>query len=94
LTELAPTIYGQSGRGPVFRNYVGGEIGEMWGLETISIVEMQYLSNPTEFVGQESGYSYVVDQNGDGVIERTRTVEEGGDLGWLLYTSPSPRDRT
>lgn len=29
LVELPRTIYGQSGRGPVFRNYVGGEIGEM-----------------------------------------------------------------
>ena len=35
LDELPQQIYGQSGRGAVFRNYVGGEIGEMWGLETI-----------------------------------------------------------
>ena len=80
LTDLAPTIYGQSGRGPVFRNYVGGEIGEMWGIETTGEVEMKYLSNPMKFPGQESGWSYAVDQNGDGVIDRTRTVEEGGDL--------------
>ncbi|MEM1324996.1 MAG: SusC/RagA family TonB-linked outer membrane protein [Bacteroidota bacterium] len=88
LDELAPTIYGQSGRGPVFRNYVGGEIGEMWGLETTGEVEMQYLNNPLEFVGQESGYSYVVDQNGDGIIDRTRTVEEGGDLVKIGQNTP------
>ncbi len=88
LTELAPTIYGQSGRGPVFRNYVGGEIGEMWGLETTGEVEMQYLSNPLEFPGQQSGYSYVVDQNGDGVIDRTRTVAEGGDLVKIGQNTP------
>ncbi|MEM9848208.1 MAG: SusC/RagA family TonB-linked outer membrane protein, partial [Bacteroidota bacterium] len=88
LDELAPTIYGQSGRGPVFRNYVGGEIGEMWGLETTGEVEQQYLSNPLEYAGQQSGYSYVVDQNGDGVIDRTRTVEEGGDLVKIGQNTP------
>lgn len=88
LTELAPTIYGQSGRGPVFRNYVGGQIGEMWGIETTGFVEMQYLNNPLEYAGQESGYSYAVDQNGDGVIDRTKTVEEGGDLVKIGQNTP------
>jgi TonB-linked SusC/RagA family outer membrane protein len=88
LDELAPTIYGQSGRGPVFRNYVGGQIGEMWGLETTGEVEMSYLQNPLEYAGQMSGYSYVVDQNGDGVIDRTRTVEEGGDLVKIGQNTP------
>ena len=88
LDELAPTIYGQSGRGPVFRNYVGGEIGEMWGLETRGEVEMSHLVNPSEFVGQQSGYSYIVDQNGDGVIDATRTVEEGGDLVKIGQNTP------
>ena len=88
LDELAPTIYGQSGRGPVFRNYVGGEIGEMWGLESTGFVEMEHLNNPIEFAGQESGYSYVVDQNGDGVIDRTRTVDEGGDLVKIGQNTP------
>lgn len=88
LTELASTIYGQSGRGPVFRNYVGGQIGEMWGLETTGEVEMQYLKNPMEYAGQMSGYSYVVDQNGDGVIDRTRTVAEGGDLVKIGQNTP------
>ncbi|MEO0898141.1 MAG: TonB-dependent receptor [Bacteroidota bacterium] len=88
LTELPGVIYGQSGRGPVFRNYVGGEIGEMWGLETTGEVEMQYVADPTEYVGKQSGYSYVVDQNGDGVIDRTRTVEEGGDLVKIGQNTP------
>jgi len=88
LTELAPTIYGQSGRGPVFRNYVGGEIGEMWGLETTGPVEMSFVSDPTRNNGINSGESYVVDQNGDGVIDRTRTVEEGGDLVKIGQNTP------
>ena len=88
LDELAPTIYGQSGRGPVFRNYVGGEIGEMWGLETTGMVEMQYVADPTRNNGINSGESYVVDQNGDGVIDRTRTVEEGGDLVKIGQNTP------
>ncbi len=88
LDELAPEIYGQSGRGPVFRNYVGGEIGEMWGLETISPEEMKYIEDPTLVIGLNSGESYVVDQNGDGVIDRTRTVEEGGDLVKIGQNTP------
>ncbi len=88
LDELPQTIYGQSGRGPVFRNYVGGEIGEMWGIETTGEVEMEYLSNPIEFPDQQSGWSYAVDQNGDGVIDRTRTVEEGGDLVKIGQNTP------
>ncbi len=93
LDELAPTIYGQSGRGPVFRNYVNGEIGEMWGVETTGEVEMEHLSNPMEFAGQQSGYSYVVDQQapgeeGHGEIDRTRTVEEGGDLVKIGQNTP------
>ncbi|MEM6801377.1 MAG: SusC/RagA family TonB-linked outer membrane protein, partial [Bacteroidota bacterium] len=66
LDELPRTIYGQSGRGPVFRNYVGGEIGEMWGLETTGPVEMSFVADPTRNNGINSGESYVVDQNGDG----------------------------
>lgn len=88
LTELAPVIYGQSGRGPVFRNYVGGEIGEMWGIETTGEVEMVYMADPTEYVGKMSGYSYAVDQNGDGIIDRTRTVAEGGDLVKIGQNTP------
>ncbi|HAT63848.1 MAG TPA: SusC/RagA family TonB-linked outer membrane protein, partial [Flavobacteriaceae bacterium] len=80
LTELPQTIYGQSGRGPVFRNYVGGEIGEMWGLETIGMVEDRFIEDPTRAIGINSSEYYVVDQNGDGVIDNTKTVEEGGDL--------------
>lgn len=88
LTELPRTIYGQSGRGPVFRNYVGGEIGEMWGLQTIAPVEMSFVADPTRNNGINSGESYVVDQNGDGVIDRTRTVEEGGDLVKIGQNTP------
>jgi len=88
LDELPRVIYGQSGRGPVFRNYVGGEIGEMWGLETTGLVEMEFVEDPTRNNGINSGESYVVDQNGDGVIDRTRTVEEGGDLVKIGQNTP------
>ncbi|MFY0688397.1 MAG: TonB-dependent receptor [Cyclobacteriaceae bacterium] len=88
LDELPQSIYGQSGRGPVFRNYVGGEIGEMWGLETTGAVEMQYLEDGTRHPNNTTGESYVVDQNGDGVIDNTRTVEEGGDLVKIGQNTP------
>jgi len=88
LDELPQQIFGQSGRGPVFRNYVGGGIGEMWGLETIGDVEMEYLADGTRHPNNQSGESYVVDQNGDGVIDRTRTVEDGGDLVKIGQNTP------
>jgi len=88
LDELPQTIYGQSGRGPVFRNYVGGEIGEMWGLETIGDVEMRFLEDGTRHPNNATGESYVVDQNGDGVIDRTRSVEDGGDLVKIGQNTP------
>ncbi|MEL7376644.1 MAG: SusC/RagA family TonB-linked outer membrane protein, partial [Bacteroidota bacterium] len=88
LDELPRVIYGQSGRGPVFRNYVGGEIGEMWGLETIGPVETEFMADPTRAVGISSSEYYVVDQNGDGVIDRTKTVEEGGDLVKIGQNTP------
>lgn len=89
LDELPRAIYGQSGRGPVFRNYVGGQIGEMWGLETIGDVEMEYIADGTRHPNNATGESYVVDQNGDGVIDRTRTVEEGGDLVLIGQNTPN-----
>ena len=88
LDELPQVIYGQSGRGPVFRNYVGGEIGEMWGLETIAPVEIEFLEDPTRHPNNTPGESYVVDQNGDGVIDRTRSVEDGGDLVKIGQNTP------
>lgn len=88
LEELPAVIYGQSGRGPVFRNYVGGEIGEMWGLETNGQVESVHIADPTRAIGINSSEYYVVDQNGDGVIDRTRTVEEGGDLVKIGQNTP------
>ncbi len=88
VDALPDVIYGQSGRGPVFRNYVGGEIGEMWGLETTGRVADVHIEDPTRAVGINSSEYYVVDQNGDGVIDRTRTVEEGGDLVKIGQNTP------
>ncbi|WP_411031673.1 SusC/RagA family TonB-linked outer membrane protein [Spongiimicrobium sp. 3-5] len=88
LDELPQVIYGQSGRGPVFRNYVGGEIGEMWGLESEGLVEEIHIADPTRTLGADSGEVYVKDQNGDGTIDATRTVEEGGDLVKIGQNTP------
>ncbi len=88
LEQLPNNITGQSGRGAVFRNYIGGQVGEMWGIETTGEVEMKYMSDPTEYIGKQSGYSYAVDQNNDGVIDRTKTVEEGGDLVKIGQNTP------
>jgi len=88
LDELPQVIYGQSGRGPVFRNYVGGEIGEMWGLETRGLVESEFMVDPTRNIGINSSEYYVVDQNGDGVIDNTRSVEDGGDLVKIGQNTP------
>ena len=88
LEELPQVIYGQSGRGPVFRNYVGGEIGEMWGLETNGMVESEFIRDPTRSIGLNSSEYYVVDQNNDGIIDRTRTVEDGGDLVKIGQNTP------
>jgi TonB-dependent SusC/RagA subfamily outer membrane receptor len=74
------TNYGTSGRAAVYRNYVGGEIGELWALETAGEVAMEHVINPLDVIGNTSGEVYVVDQNGDGVIDATKTVAEGGDL--------------
>ncbi len=90
LDELPPTIYGQSGRGPEFRNYIGGEIGEMWGLETIGEVEMIHVADPTRTLGATSGEYYVKDQNGDGVIDTDDYVKIGQntpDFYWGLNSS-------
>ena len=88
LDELPQQIFGQSGRGAVFRNYVGGGIGEMWGLETIGDVEMDYLADGSRHPNSQTGESYVVDQNGDGIIDRTRTVADGGDLVKIGQNTP------
>ena len=70
LNELPRVVYGgPSGRGPQFRNYVGGEIGEMWGYETIGQVETIYIKDPSRNIGFSSSEYYVVDQNGDGAID-------------------------
>ncbi len=88
LDELPRVQYGQSGRGPIFRNYVGGQIGEMWGLETNGSVEARFLEDGTRHPNNRTGESYIVDQNNDGVIDRTRTVEEGGDLVKIGQNTP------
>ncbi|MGA9638098.1 SusC/RagA family TonB-linked outer membrane protein [Flavobacterium sp.] len=93
LNEIPATIYGVSGRGPYFRNYVGGQIGEMWGVETIAAVEDKYLKDPTTAIGINSSAYYVKDQQspgepGYGVIDKNHTVAEGGDLVKIGNNTP------
>ncbi|MCM4170123.1 TonB-dependent receptor [Arenibacter sp. TNZ] len=94
LTELPRQIYGgPSGRGPEFRNYVGGEIGEMWGYEVTGEVETIHMSDPSRGVGFGSGEYYVVDQNGDGEITYEEDYVKLGsatpDFYWGLSSSMS-----
>jgi len=88
LDELPQQIFGQSGRGAVFRNYVGGGIGEMWGLETTEAIGYEYLTDGSRHPNSMPDASYVVDQNGDGVIDRTRSVADGGDLVKIGQNTP------
>ena len=94
LTKLADTRYGANGRGPVFRNYVGGQIGEMWGIETLAVVEDKYIKDPTIALGANSSAYYVKDQQapgeaGYGTIDITKTVAEGGDLVKMGNNTPN-----
>jgi len=88
LDELPQQIFGQSGRGAVFRNYVGGSIGEMWGLETTEAIGYEYLTDGSRHPNSRPDASYVVDQNGDDIIDRTRSVADGGDLVKIGQNTP------
>lgn len=69
LQSLPYVVYGgPAGRGPQFRNYVGGQVGEMWGYETLGQVEAKYINDPSVNIGISSSAYYVKDQNGDGKI--------------------------
>lgn len=97
LDALPNVVYGgPSGRGPQFRNYVGGEIGEMWGYETTGQVETIYIEDPTRNIGRSSSMYYVVDQNGDGEIDPDNDYVKLGsanpDFYWGLNSSFSFKD--
>ena len=92
LEELPQVQYGTSGRGPIFRNRVGGEIGEMWALQTIRLVEDEFIEDPSISPNINSGESYVVDQNEDGVIDEDDYVKVGQntpDFYWGLNSAVS-----
>lgn len=93
LDELSREYAGQSGRDVVFRNYVGGGIGEMWALETTGQLGYEFLADPTRHPNYSPGLWWVKDQQspgeeGYGVIDNTRTVEEGGDLVKVGQNTP------
>ena len=97
LDELPRTVYGgPSGRGPEFRNYVGGEIGEMWGYEVIREVEPIHIADPSRNIGFGSSEWYVVDQNGDGVIDYDNDYVKLGsatpDFYWGLNSQMRYKD--
>lgn len=97
LDALPNVVYGgPSGRGPQFRNYVGGEIGEMWGYETTGQVETIYIADPSRNIGFSSSEYYVVDQNGDGDIDPENDYVKLGsanpDFYWGLSSSVRYKD--
>ncbi len=97
LDALPNVVYGgPSGRGPQFRNYVGGEIGEMWGYETTGQVETEHIADPSRNIGFSSSEYYVVDQNGDGEIDPENDYVKLGsanpDFYWGLNTQVSYKD--
>ena len=97
LEALPSVVYGgPAGRGPEFRNYVGGEIGEMWGYEVIGEVESIYIADPSRNIGFGSSEYYVVDQNGDGKIDPENDYVKLGsntpDFYWGLSSSVSYKD--
>ena len=97
LDELPRVVYGgPSGRGPEFRNYVGGEIGEMWGYEVIREVESIHIADPSRNIGFGSSEWYVVDQNGDGQITYEDDYVKLGsatpDFYWGLNSSMRYKD--
>ena len=96
LNELPRVVYGgPSGRGPQWRNYVGGEIGEMWGLEVIGEVETEFISDPSRNIGFGSSEYYVVDQNEDGEINEDDFVKLGSntpDFYWGLNSQMNYRN--
>ncbi|MGB5418776.1 SusC/RagA family TonB-linked outer membrane protein [Algibacter sp.] len=97
LDELPRQIYGgPSGRGAEFRNYVGGELGEMWGYESAGIVENIYMADPTRNVGNNSGLAYIVDQNNDGDITYEDDYVKLGsatpDFYWGLSSNMNYKD--
>jgi len=97
LDELPRQIYGgPSGRGPEFRNYVGGELGEMWGYEVVGEVESIYLADPSRAIGNGTGRAYVVDQNNDGQItyedDYVKLGSANPDFYWGLSSNMSYKD--
>jgi TonB-linked SusC/RagA family outer membrane protein len=92
LDELPRTVYGgPSGRGPEFRNYVGGEVGEMWGYAVTGEVETIHIADPSRNIGFGSSEWYVVDQNGDNVIDQDNDYVKLGsatpDYYWGLSSN-------
>ncbi|MGJ8593206.1 MAG: SusC/RagA family TonB-linked outer membrane protein [Aquaticitalea sp.] len=97
LNELPRQIYGgPAGRGAEFRNYVGGELGEMWGYESAGQVETIYMDDPTRNIGYASGVHYVVDQNGDGEItyegDYVKLGSANPDFYWGLSSNMNYKD--
>jgi TonB-linked SusC/RagA family outer membrane protein len=97
LQALPYVVYGgPAGRGPEFRNYVGGQIGEMWGYETLGQVEAKYINDPSQNIGFSSSEYYVKDQNGDGKIDPANDYVKLGtntpDFYWGLNSSVNFKD--
>ena len=97
LQSLPYVVYGgPAGRGPQFRNYVGGQVGEMWGYETLGQVEAKYINDPSQNIGFSSSAYYVKDQNGDGKIDPVNDYVKLGTntpkFYWGLNSSMNYKD--
>ncbi|MEZ4903369.1 MAG: hypothetical protein R2822_17200 [Spirosomataceae bacterium] len=97
LQSLPYVVYGgPAGRGPQFRNYVGGQVGEMWGYETLGQVEAKYINDPSQNIGLSSSSYYVKDQNGDGKIDPVNDYVKLGTntpkFYWGLNSSMNYKD--
>lgn len=97
LQSLPYVVYGgPAGRGPQFRNYVGGQVGEMWGYETLGQVEAKYINDPSINIGISSSSYYVKDQNGDGKIDPVNDYVKLGTntpkFYWGLNSSMNYKD--
>ena len=75
-----------SNQTPQFRTYAGGQVAEFWGYETTGQeVDPRYLLDPSYPINGTARDTYVVDQNGDNVIDENDYIKLGAnapDFTW------------
>lgn len=75
-----------SNQTPQFRTYAGGQVSEYWGYETTGQeIDPRFLLDPSYPINGTARDTYVVDQNGDNVINEEDFVKLGAnapDFTW------------